>query len=123
MAETQTIPVAVLYVEIAATVGLVLDLPHDGDALRLEFRMKRIGIVHPNVRIPCSAFRIDGPVGTHETTGFKLCQHNDDSTAINHAEGRRVVPEALVLETEFVAIEIRGINDVIHNEIRCNIPA
>jgi len=47
--ETQTVAVAVVYVEVAAAVGLVANLARDLHTLRLKLGIERVGVVDPDV--------------------------------------------------------------------------
>jgi glutathione peroxidase len=62
--ETETIAVAVLYLEVAAAVRLIANVARDPYAFRLEFRNKSVGVVDPDVRVPGSSLRINDYVGS-----------------------------------------------------------
>jgi hypothetical protein len=121
--KTQAIPVAVLHVKVSATIGLVTNIARDLYALRPELGVKRVGIFDPNVRIPGSALRIHGAVRAHDSSPFELSQHQDNAIARHHTERRRLVPEALIVETELIPIVIRGSDNIIDDEVRRDAPA
>jgi hypothetical protein len=69
--EAQTIPVAILNVEISTTVMLIADVADDLYALRLELGSKRISVVDPNIGIPGCSFGIDKTVRSHHASLFE----------------------------------------------------
>src|SRR5260370_22724349 len=121
--KAQPVAVAVFDVEVAAAILLVADVPRDLHTLRLELRMERIGVIDPDVCVPCATLRVNGVVGTRDTTLFELRQPDDHAGALAHAPTRRLAPEALVVEAQRVAVVARGPNHVVHDEVRCNAPA
>src|SRR2546422_9946540 len=106
LTETNTVSVSILNVKIAATVGLVADITRDLHAPRLEFSIKRISIVDPDVGVPRPALRINDVIGAHRSSGFQLSQHDDDAVALDHTERRGVVPETFIMEAELVAVVV-----------------
>lgn len=96
--KTQAIAVAVLHVEVAATIGLVTNVARDSYVLRLELGIERVGVFDPNVCVPGSALRIHCAVGTHDASSLELSQHDDNTVAPNHAETRWIAPEAVIVE-------------------------
>src|SRR5438874_2907021 len=120
--EAQAVPVAVLDVEVTAAVRLIADVARDLHTLRLELGVERVGIVYPDVRVPGSALRIGEAIGPHDAGSFELCEHDHDAAAPDHAERRRIAPEAFVTESEPVAVIIRGRDDVVDDEAGCDAP-
>src|SRR2546425_5682812 len=123
LTETNAVSVAILNVKIAATVGLVADITRDLHAPRLEFSIKRISIVDPDVGVPRPALRINDVIGAHRSSGFQLSQHDDDAVALDHTERRGGVPETFIMEAELVAVVVCGADHVIDDEVRGTAPA
>src|SRR5688572_30118890 len=109
-------------VEVTTPIGLVADIAHDPYALLLEFGVQRIGIVDPDVAVPRPTFRIDQAVRTHRSGCFELGQHDDDTVPLDHAKRWRLVPEALIVESELVPVIGRGFDDVVDDEVRSDAP-
>src|SRR3990170_7377149 len=97
--EAQAISVAILDVEVAASVWLVTHIARDLDASGFEFRVQQIRIVDPDVRVPRFTRRIDHPVWPYGTGLLVLRQHDDHAASRDHTERRRLVPKPAVAET------------------------
>lgn len=118
LSETQPVAVAILDIEIAATVFLVADLPRDLYTLGLELVVQRVGVFDPDVGVPAPALRIDRVIGAHRAGLGDLTEHDDDAAALDHAETRWLTPEAIVVKTELVAVEVGGLHYVVDDEKR-----
>src|SRR6185295_8145675 len=121
--EAEPIAIAILDVEVAVAIRLIAQVPRDRHALGLELLIERIRILDPDVCVPGVAILHGEAVGTHHARRLELTQHDEDSVAFHHAEGRWLAPEAIVLEAELVAIEVRGRHDVVDDEVRRDAPA
>src|SRR3989442_6603490 len=85
--------------------------------------MERIGIVDPDVGVPGPTFGIHDVIGTHHSRLIELGQHDDDPVAFDHAEGRRVIPETLEMKSKLVPVVVRGLDDIIDDEVGSEAPA
>src|SRR6266446_1114062 len=84
--KTEAVPIGVLDVEVATPIGLVTNISHNLDALGLELRVERVGVLDPDMRVPRSALGIDQVVRSLDARLLELRQHDDDAVAPNHAE-------------------------------------
>src|SRR5678810_633921 len=123
LSKTQAITVAVFHVEVATTVLLVTNVPHNLHTLRLELRVECVSILYPNVCVPSSSLRIHGAIGTHDTSLVELGQHDHNSIALDHTERWRLLPETFVTETKLVSIVVSGGDNVVDDKIRSDVPA
>ena len=65
--EAETIAVAILDVEIAASVELIAEIADDIYAPGLELSVQRVGVLDMNVGVPCFAGGIGETVRPHES--------------------------------------------------------
>src|SRR5207247_7662152 len=84
--------------------------------------MERVGIFDPNVCVPGFALRVGDAVGAHHSSLGELAEHDDDAAAHDHAETRRLAPEALIVEAQLVPVIVRGGHYVVHDEVRRDRP-
>ncbi len=70
--KTRPIAAAIFDVEVTAPVRLIADVPRYLDALRLEFGTQFVGIIDPNICVPCLAIGIGQAVGAHRSRIVKL---------------------------------------------------
>ena len=106
-----------------AAVGLIADAARDGHPFRPKLRVKRVGVFDPDVCVPGVAPRVGNAVGAHGAHSRELAEHDDDPAALDHAERRRVAPQALVVEAKRVPVIVGGSHHVIHDEVRRDGPA
>src|SRR5881394_3242513 len=84
--KAQAVPVVVFDLEVAATILLVADVSYDLHPFRLVLCIQCIGVVDPDIRVPCSPFPIEAVVGVHVARRVDLTQHDDDAVALGHTE-------------------------------------
>src|SRR5919107_212089 len=122
LTEAQSIAVAVLDIEVTATVRLVGYLAGDGDSLAPELGMQRIRVVDPDVSIPGLSLGIHAAVRASDALDLQLAEHDDHTLAPDHAKAGRLAPEAIEAEAEFVPIVIRAGHYIVYDKIRRDAP-
>src|SRR5262245_60286689 len=123
LAETQPVPVTVLYIEITAAVGPITDVACDLHTLGLELRIEPVRLVNPDVCVPSASFLNDNANRSHDAGLFELRQHDTDTVSPDHTKRGRLVPEPVVRKTKFVAVVVGRRHNIIDNQVRRDAPS
>lgn len=105
LSKRNIVTIKILYAKFLDSIGLESQLVINPGITLIILNIKSFDIVYPKVNIPHLLH--DTPVRNELHPGRCLAEHDGVSVASNHAEIRRLAPQSIVGEAQFISKVIR----------------